>query len=91
MTTKPFQFESALKELEAITQWFESSDVDLDQSLAKFERGMELTAQLKDHLQSVENRVEKIKQRFTTTAAPQAEMDEPFPDATTDLPGLFNE
>ena len=64
MTAKPFQFESALKELEAITTWFESSDVNLDQGLEKFERGMELTSQLKEHLATVENRVEKIKARF---------------------------
>ncbi len=67
MTTKPFEFETALRELEAITAWFESSDVDLDQGLAKFERGMELSTQLKEHLAGVENRVEKIKQRFSVS------------------------
>ncbi len=69
MSPKPFEFEAALKELEDITAWFESSDVDLDQGLAKFERGMELAAQLKEHLQTVENRVEKIKAKFTAEAA----------------------
>jgi exodeoxyribonuclease VII small subunit len=59
-----FNFEQALKELESITQWFESSDADLDQGLVKFERGMELAQQLKTHLGEVENRVEKIKMRF---------------------------
>lgn len=71
-TPKPFEFEKAMRELEEITAWFESSDVDLDQGLAKFERGMELSAQLKDHLSTVENRVEKIKQRFATPSAPVA-------------------
>ncbi|HSX02113.1 MAG TPA: exodeoxyribonuclease VII small subunit [Candidatus Saccharimonadia bacterium] len=65
MTTKPFEFEKALHELEEITAWFESSQVDLDQGLTKFERGMELASQLKDHLQLVENKVEKIRQRFS--------------------------
>ncbi|HUD11796.1 MAG TPA: exodeoxyribonuclease VII small subunit [Candidatus Saccharimonadia bacterium] len=65
MTTKPFEFERALKELEEITLWFESTDVDLDQGLVKFERGMELAGHLKDHLATVENRIEKIKQRFS--------------------------
>jgi exodeoxyribonuclease VII small subunit len=69
VTNKPFEFERALKELEEITAWFESSDVDLDQGLVKFERGMELAGQLKTHLVSVENRVEKIKQRFSAGAA----------------------
>jgi exodeoxyribonuclease VII small subunit len=42
MNEAKFEFEKALKELEAITLWFESTDVDLDQGLVKFERGMEL-------------------------------------------------
>ena len=65
MTTKPFEFEKSLKELEEITAWFESSEVDLDAGLAKFERGMELATDLKTHLATVENRVEKIRQRFS--------------------------
>lgn len=64
MPEEKFNFEQALKELESITQWFESSEADLDQGLVKFERGMELAKQLKTHLTEVENRVEKIKMRF---------------------------
>jgi exodeoxyribonuclease VII small subunit len=62
--SETFQFEAALKELEAITAWFERPDIDLDEGIIKFERGMELTSQLKSHLEAVENRVEKIKQMF---------------------------
>ncbi len=89
MPTKPFEFEKALKELEELTAWFESSDVDLDAGLAKFERGMELATELKTHLASVENRVEKIRERFSAKAAtPPATQDEPYTD-TTDQTGLF--
>jgi exodeoxyribonuclease VII small subunit len=84
MPQKPFHFEAALTELEQITQWFESSDADLDAGLQKFERGMELAAQLKDHLKSVENRVEKIKARFGETR-PQAAPSQMFEDDATDL------
>jgi len=82
MTTpgKPFEFDKALKELEDITQLFELSDTDLDAGLVKFERGMELATQLKAHLAGVENRIEKIKQKFS--AAPTTQ---PNP-ATGDLP-----
>ena len=87
--TKPFHFEQALRELEEITTWFESSNVDLDQGLAKFERGMELAAQLKEHLRGVENRVEKIKQRFSAPAssklAAAASASEPDESAPVDL------
>ncbi len=65
--TKDFDFEKAMKELETITEWFERPDVDLDLSLAKFERGLELSNSLKDYLQNVENKVEKIKQRFDSS------------------------
>jgi exodeoxyribonuclease VII small subunit len=88
MSEHKFQFDEAMKELEAITAWFESTDVNLDQGLVKFERGMELAAQLKEHLASVENRVEKIKAKFTApvkAAAPTIE-DIPFEDEPT---GLF--
>jgi len=71
-TPKPFEFEKALSELEEITTWFESSDVDLDAGLVKFERGMELASQLKNHLASVENRVEKIRERFSATKPAEA-------------------
>ena len=40
-------FGSQLKELEAITMWFESDEVDLNEALNKFERGMELADGLK--------------------------------------------
>ena len=80
-----FQFEAALKELEAITAWFERPDIDLDEGIVKFERGMELTNQLKSHLESVENRVEKIKQKFDSKAAAAPVVDL----ADSDTPDLF--
>jgi exodeoxyribonuclease VII small subunit len=102
MTTpdKPFEFDKALKELEEITRWFEQADTDLDAGLAKFERGMELANELKTHLAEVENRIEKIKRRFSgsgaatpgeSAAAPLVDpestppLSEPEPDQT----GLF--
>lgn len=84
MPQKPFNFEAALAELEQITQWFESSDADLDAGLKKFERGLELAAELKEHLASVENRVEKIKARFGDSH-PQTEPSQPFADEAIDL------
>ncbi len=91
MTTKPFQFEEALRELEEITAWFESSEADLDLGVTKFERGMELAAQLREHLQTVENRVEKIKQRFSVSAtskpSSEVEADDMPP---SDRPELFD-
>jgi exodeoxyribonuclease VII small subunit len=83
----PFKFEQALKELEEITVWFESPDVDLDQGLVKFERGMELAGQLKSHLQTVENRVEKIKAKFQPGGS--GVVSEPDELPSDDQPDLF--
>ena len=84
--SKEFKFESSMKELVDITAWFESPDVDLDQSLAKFERGLELSSGLKDYLQTVENKVEKIKQRFD---APRAKAIKDIPNDQNDLTDMF--
>jgi exodeoxyribonuclease VII small subunit len=93
-TSKPYEFERNLKELEAITAWFESTEADLDEGIAKFERGMELAQELKGHLAAVENRVEKIRQRFSAGAeakSPTDPTDEPTsdPQSDTSQAGLF--
>lgn len=89
MTSKP-DFGAQLKELEAITEWFESDKVDLDAALVKFERGMELASELKKELQQVENRVEKIKQRFDVEAPAAAPSQEAMGSSSSDgSPQLF--
>ncbi|MFH1142568.1 MAG: exodeoxyribonuclease VII small subunit [Candidatus Uhrbacteria bacterium] len=57
-------FAQAFTELEEITQWFETEEVDLDQGLKKFERGLELATVCKKKLSEVENKVEEIKKKF---------------------------
>lgn len=57
-------FAENFKELEEITEWFESDDVDLEKGLAKFERGLELAQECKKTLKDVENKVEEIKKKF---------------------------
>ena len=68
--TEQNDFAAGLKELEEITEWFESENVELDQGLKKFERGVELVAQLRQQLQVAENRVKEIKQKFEAQAVP---------------------
>lgn len=57
-----------MAELEAIVQWFESADIDLNEGLAKFERGSEIVKELKNNLDDVENKVEKIQKSFEQSA-----------------------
>ena len=59
-----FNFEKSFTELEAIVEKFESGSINLDESLQKFERGLELAAQLKARLHDVENKIIEIKQKF---------------------------
>lgn len=63
MTKKP-TFAEAFAELEQITEWFETADVDLDEGLKKFERGLELAKQCKGKLADVENKVVELKKKF---------------------------
>ena len=81
-------FGAKLKELEKITDWFEGEDVDLNDALIKFERGMALAADLKSELKEIENRVEVIKQRFDEPA-PTTEPLPPPPLFDDDSPTLF--
>jgi exodeoxyribonuclease VII small subunit len=66
MVKKQSSFAEAFKELEEITAWFESADVDLDEGLKKFERGLELASVCKKKLSEVENRVVELKKKFNT-------------------------
>lgn len=60
-----FHFAEAFQELEDLTQWFDSQEqVDLDEGLKKFERGLVLASELKKKLQDVEQKVEEIKAKF---------------------------
>lgn len=80
MTPQPSQdFGKQLEELEKITAELESGEVDLDQGLVRFERGMKLVAALKERLHQAENEVEKIKLKYDQAPdkpAPSAEPDE---------------
>jgi exodeoxyribonuclease VII small subunit len=53
-------FEVALKELEAIVARLEQGEVDLEDSIALYERGQGLKAHCEKKLKSAEGRLEKI-------------------------------
>lgn len=63
-TDKKFAFGEALKELEGIVAWFEREDVDLEEGIEKFERGVELAKKCKARLKEAENKVIEIKAKF---------------------------
>jgi len=65
---KKTNFAEAFKELEGIVQWFEDSEVDLEEGLKKFERGLELAKKCRSRLAEVENKVTQIKEKFSDFA-----------------------
>lgn len=67
---KQLSFGQTFSQLERLTEELESETIDLDEAIAKFERGLQLAQQLKAKLRSVEQRVEKIRERFDAAELP---------------------
>ena len=65
MTEKKLNFTEGYKELEKIVADFESRELDLEQDLPKFERGLELTKKLQKRLKEIENTVTEIDKSFS--------------------------
>lgn len=59
--------EKTFQELTEITERLESGNLDLETSLVKFERGLELASALKRRLAEIENRIETIKIKYKDT------------------------
>lgn len=69
MQKEDFNFKQALEELKEINEEFDREDIDLDQALKKFKRGLELAKKCKERLKEVENEVIKIKEKFSGASA----------------------
>ena len=57
-------FNQSYDELESIVTWFDRDDLDLEEGLAKFERGLELAKKCQEKLNQVSHRVEEISAKF---------------------------
>lgn len=55
-------FEAALKELEGLVRQMESGELGLEESLAAFERGVQLTRQCQTALKNAELRVQALSE-----------------------------
>ncbi len=56
-------FESNLRELEALVERLEAGDLSLEESLKQFERGIRLTRACQAALQAAEQKVEMLSQK----------------------------
>ena len=59
-TDKLPDFESALAELESLVESLESGELDLDQSLDQFKRGIELTRHCQNVLDKAQQSVQQL-------------------------------
>jgi exodeoxyribonuclease VII small subunit len=67
MSKKEISFKKAFQELEALTQEFESGEVDLETSIKKFEKALELSHICKTKLKEIENEIIEIKEKYEDT------------------------
>lgn len=57
-----------LEELDKLLEWFDSSDIDLDEAIKKFDAGTKLTKDIRDHLKTIDNKITILKERFDIDA-----------------------
>jgi exodeoxyribonuclease VII small subunit len=51
-------------ELEGVMDKLQAEDLDVDEALSLYERGLELVGQLDSYLKTAENTVQELKARF---------------------------
>jgi exodeoxyribonuclease VII small subunit len=71
-------FEAAIAELESVVRKLEEGDLPLEQSLALYERGVQLSRYCHARLEEAERRIEILTDRGDLRAAPASLVD---PDA----------
>ncbi|HOK34708.1 MAG TPA: exodeoxyribonuclease VII small subunit [Candidatus Paceibacterota bacterium] len=64
MIEEKINFTKAYQEIEEINEWFQNEDIDLEEALKKYERGMELIKKCKERLNEAENKFEEIQQKY---------------------------
>jgi exodeoxyribonuclease VII small subunit len=69
-TTTIKDFEGAIAELETIVKKLEDGDLSLEDSLALYERGVQLSRFCHARLEDVERRIEVLNERGELKAAP---------------------
>lgn len=55
----------SLKKLESIVEELSADNIDLEESVKKYEEGLRLAGEIQKQLKQVENKVEKIKKQYT--------------------------
>lgn len=72
----PLPFEKGLEDLETIVKKLESADLPLEESLALFEQGVELSEACRTRLEEAETRIEILLKKGRKLEAEPFELDE---------------
>lgn len=59
-------YEELRSELESILADLQGGDLDIDQALVRYGRGLELVRQLEEYLANAENTVRELKAKFNS-------------------------
>lgn len=65
MSKDDFDFTKAYEEIEEINKWFQKEEIDLEEALEKYEKGMELIEKCKGRLEKSKNKFEEIKEKYS--------------------------
>ncbi|MEF8846872.1 MAG: exodeoxyribonuclease VII small subunit [Candidatus Paceibacterota bacterium] len=65
MSDEKFDFSEAYQEIKEINKWFEKEEIDLEEALDKYEKGMKLIKKCKDRLEESENKFKEIKEEYS--------------------------
>ena len=76
MDTSIKDFEAAIGELESIVKKLEEGDLPLEQSLALYERGVQLSRFCHARVEEAERRIEMLNERGELKRAPASLVDE---------------
>lgn len=55
-----FNFKQSYANLQGIMTWFEQEDIDLEEGVKKYEEGSKLVKDLKQYLETVENKITEL-------------------------------
>jgi exodeoxyribonuclease VII small subunit len=65
MTSKTHTYADLQQELDSVLSALQQDDIDVDEALKAYERGMQVIKQLEAVLKNAENKVIKIKKDFS--------------------------
>lgn len=67
-STKNLDYQALKAELDSILNELQRSDIDVDEALKNYKRGLQLISQLETYLQNAQNTVQELKAKFNNTA-----------------------